>query len=75
MATKKQVNYVLGLQEDLELVIKLEDKYSEKDLLKMKHHEISPIIEKLKSLFDENRSEIIDVKSDFIGMVYDARGY
>lgn len=75
MATKKQVNYVLGLQEDLQLVIELEKEYSKKKLKKMTHHEISPIIEKLKCLFDENRSEVIDVKSDFIGIVHDARGY
>lgn len=41
----------------------------------MSHHEISAIIEKLRAMFDENRSDIIDVKTDFIGMVHDARGY
>lgn len=75
MATKKQVNYVMGLQDDLELVIELDKKYSKKKLEKMPHHEISMIIESLKKLHDEYRSEIIDVKSDFIGMVHDARGY
>ncbi|UBH21588.1 hypothetical protein LAU42_07230 [Macrococcus armenti] len=75
MATEKQINYVLGLQEDLELVIELDEKYSKKKLEKMSYHEISPIIDILKDLFDENRSEIIDVKTDFIGMVHDARGY
>ncbi|TDM48235.1 hypothetical protein ETI08_03595 [Macrococcoides goetzii] len=75
MASEKQVNYVLGLQDDLALVIELDKRYSKKKLYKMSHHEISPIIKKLKELCDEYRSEIIDAKSDFIGMVYDARGY
>lgn len=75
MATEKQVNYVLGLQNDLDLVIEIDKKYSKKKLEKMSHYEISPIIEKLKYLCDEHRIEIIEVKSDFIGMVYDARGY
>lgn len=75
MASEKQVEYVLGLQDDLVLIIELDKKYSKKKLEKMSHCEISPIIERLKKLHDEYRSEIIDIKTDFIGMVYDARGY